>query len=131
MTVTFNAGKPGLWIAPGKTYAGEVSVVDIGIPARDGVVAVDIGLISDRLTAEIPRRGRGSTKFTAGAVLVCGGLPGLTGAPCMTAIAAMRAGAGYVTTAVPRSLSSVLQSKLLEVMVVALDDEGGALRPGA
>ena len=116
---------------PGKTYAGEVSVIDIGIPVREGVVEPEIGLISDRVSAEIPRRGHGSTKFTAGAVLVCGGSPGLTGAPCMSAMAAMRAGAGYVTASVPRSLSSVFESKLLEVMVVALDDEGGALVPSA
>ncbi len=31
-TATFNAGKPGLWIEPGKTHAGEVNVIDIGIP---------------------------------------------------------------------------------------------------
>ena len=30
-TATFNAGKPGLWIEPGKTHAGEVHVIDIGI----------------------------------------------------------------------------------------------------
>ena len=32
-TVTFHAAGPGLWIAPGKGFAGEVSVADIGIPA--------------------------------------------------------------------------------------------------
>ncbi len=32
LTVTFHAAKPGLWIAPGKAHAGEVEVVDIGIP---------------------------------------------------------------------------------------------------
>ncbi len=31
-TATFNAAKPGLWIAPGKDHSGEVHVVDIGIP---------------------------------------------------------------------------------------------------
>jgi hydroxyethylthiazole kinase-like uncharacterized protein yjeF len=35
-TVTFHAAKPGLWIAPGKRYAGIVTVVDIGIPRRRG-----------------------------------------------------------------------------------------------
>src|SRR5271155_276991 len=32
VTVTFHAGKPGLWIAPGKAHAGEVHTIDIGIP---------------------------------------------------------------------------------------------------
>ena len=31
-TATFHAAKPGLWIDPGKAHAGEVRVVDIGIP---------------------------------------------------------------------------------------------------
>ena len=31
-TVTFHAAKPGLWIHPGKAHAGEVEVLDIGIP---------------------------------------------------------------------------------------------------
>lgn len=31
-TATFHAAKPGLWIAPGKAHAGDVVVIDIGIP---------------------------------------------------------------------------------------------------
>ena len=31
-TATFHAAKPGLWIAPGKAHAGEVHVIEIGIP---------------------------------------------------------------------------------------------------
>ena len=34
MTVSFHAGKPGLWIRPGKGRGGALRVVDIGIPAR-------------------------------------------------------------------------------------------------
>ena len=32
VTATFHAGKPGLWIAPGKTHAGTVETIEIGIP---------------------------------------------------------------------------------------------------
>ena len=32
VTVTFHTAKPGLWIHPGKAHAGEVEVLDIGIP---------------------------------------------------------------------------------------------------
>ena len=55
-------------------------------------------------------------------MLVCGGSPGLTGAPSLAARAAMRAGAGYVTVAAPASLAAVFESKLLEVMTAALPD---------
>jgi NAD(P)H-hydrate epimerase len=130
-TVTFHASKPGLWIAPGKGHAGEVTVVDIGIPVRQGTATVTTGLINAEVTDTIPRRGASSTKFSAGAVLVCGGSRGLTGAPCMAAMAAARAGAGYVTVAIPASLADVFASKLLEVMVAALPDLGGVLAPPA
>src|SRR5205823_23800 len=60
-TVTFHAGKPGLWIAPGKGHVGEVEVVDIGIPAG-GPADPGVGLITSRVTEGIPRRGRESTK---------------------------------------------------------------------
>jgi len=127
-TATFNAGKPGLWIEPGKTHAGEVNVIDIGIPVG-GPVEPLVGLISARVAASIPRRGRESTKFAAGSVLVCGGSPGLTGAPCMASESAMRAGAGYVTACIPGSLSLVFGSKLLEVMTISLPDTDGSLEP--
>ena len=125
-TATFHAPKPGLWIAPGKAHAGEVRVVDIGIPP-DGPEEAQIGLIEDRVTDAIPVRGRESTKFAAGNVLVCGGSTGLTGAPSMASESAMRAGAGYVTVLVPASLNQIFEVRLLEVMSVPLPDAGGSL----
>jgi NAD(P)H-hydrate epimerase len=130
-TATFHAGKPGLWIAPGKAHAGDVTVIDIGIPAQGRPDHATIGLIKPAVTDRIPRRSRTSNKFTVGSVLVCGGSPGLTGAPSLAARAAMRAGAGYVTVAAPASLAAVFESKLLEVMTVALPDDGGALTEAA
>jgi ADP-dependent NAD(P)H-hydrate dehydratase / NAD(P)H-hydrate epimerase len=124
-TVTFHAAKPGLWIAPGKAHAGDVTVIDIGIPAG-GPSDPSIGLITDRVVLGIPRRGRESTKFAAGSVLVCGGSIGLTGAPCMASAAAGRAGAGYVTACVPASLNLIFETRLLEVMTVPLPDTDGA-----
>ena len=129
-TGTFHAAKPGLWIAPGKAHAGEVRVIEIGIPPG-APGDPQIGLIEDRVTAEIPRRGSESTKFAAGSVLVCGGSLGLTGAPSMASESAMRGGAGYVTAMIPASLNLIFEARLLEVMTVPLADDGGALVPRA
>jgi NAD(P)H-hydrate epimerase len=129
-TATFHAAKPGLWIDPGKTHAGAVRVIDIGIP-DGGPGDPQIGLISERAVDGIPRRGRASNKFAAGSVLVCGGSLGLTGAPCMASESAMRAGAGYVTACVPASLNVIFESRLLEVMTVPLPDAGGSLEARA
>jgi len=127
-TATFHSAKPGLWIEPGRACAGSVHVIDIGIPTGAPVEA-DVGLIRDSLLDELPRRRVGSTKFTSGEVLVAGGSPGLTGAPSMAALAAQRAGAGYVTACIPQSLSLIFEARLLEVMTIALPDDDGRLVP--
>ena len=124
-TATFHAAKPGLWIAPGCWHAGKVSVVDIGIP-DDAPLHATTGLIAPEVLASIPPRARGSNKYTSGHVLVAGGSEGLTGAACLAALAAMRAGAGYVTAFVPASLSVIFETRLLEVITRALPDSGGA-----
>jgi ADP-dependent NAD(P)H-hydrate dehydratase / NAD(P)H-hydrate epimerase len=129
-TATFAAAKPGLWINPGKSHAGTVRVVDIGIPANAPVDEPDVALIDDAaLLALLPSRRAGWTKFTSGHVLVAGGARGLTGAPSLAAEAAQRAGAGYVTACVPASQQAILAQRLLEAMTRGLPDDDGAHTP--
>jgi NAD(P)H-hydrate epimerase len=125
-TATFHLAKPGLWIHPGKAHAGVVQVIDIGIPDHaPGSPAV--GLTGRGVLDDMPRRGAASTKFTSGNVFVVGGSRGLTGAPCMTALAAGRGGAGYVTVAAPASLEASFTARLMETMMVGLPEDDGAL----
>jgi NAD(P)H-hydrate epimerase len=131
LTVTFHAGKPGLWINPGKTWAGEVETIDIGIP-RGAPVQASIGLIEPAVLAQLPRREANWTKFRSGHVLVVGGSQGLTGAPRMATLASMRAGAGYVTACVPASVQEVLASGgTPEVMTRGLPEREGQLSDAA
>jgi hydroxyethylthiazole kinase-like uncharacterized protein yjeF len=128
-TVTFHVAKPGLWIHPGKAHAGEVEVLDIGIP-RGAPRDADIGLIAPTALQLLPHRTAVSTKFSSGHVLVAGGSRGLTGAPRMTALGAMRAGAGYVTACVPASQQAIVASGgPPELMTRGLPDSDGALTP--
>jgi len=130
-TVTFHACKPGLWIDPGKRRRGRLQTADIGIP-RGAPVGAQAGLIEPDVLALLPRRGATSTKFTSGHALIVGGSVGLTGAPAMACEAAMRAGAGYVTACVPRSLQPILASGgRPEMMTRGLAEEDGALVPKA
>jgi ADP-dependent NAD(P)H-hydrate dehydratase / NAD(P)H-hydrate epimerase len=129
-TATFHRALPGLWIAPGKAHAGAVEVVDIGIPPG-GPAQPDVGLIGAGVLAAMPRRGTASTKFSSGNVVVIGGSRGLTGAPRMSGTAAMRAGAGYVTLAVPASLEVPFTVSVLEAMLVPLPEQDGHLGPAA
>ncbi len=127
VTVSFHAGKPGLWINPGKAHAGELETIDIGIP-RGAPLQAAAGLIERSVVALLPRRGAASTKFSSGHVLVVGGSRGLTGAPRMAALASMRAGAGYVTACVPASLQDVLAAGgPPEMMTRGLADAAGSL----
>jgi NAD(P)H-hydrate epimerase len=131
VTATFAAAKPGLWIHPGKAHAGQVTVIDIGIPPG-APVEPEIGLIEPSALEAYPRRRADSTKFVSGHVLVAGGSRGMTGAPCLASLAAMRAGAGYVTACVPASLEPIFEAKLTEVMTAGLPDrDGGLLADGA
>jgi hydroxyethylthiazole kinase-like uncharacterized protein yjeF len=126
-TATFHRAKPGLWINPGREYAGEVSVIDIGIPSSGSPVRPTAGLIGPGVLRDMPRRGSGSTKFSSGNVFILGGSSGLTGAPSMSALAAMRTGAGYVTVGGPASLELSFTVRLLEAMMIGLPEEDGAL----
>jgi NAD(P)H-hydrate epimerase len=131
VTVTFHAAKPGLWIRPGKAYAGEVHTTDIGIP-RGAPSTAAVGLIESSVRDCLPRRGAESTKFASGQVVLAGGSRGLVGAPRMASRASMRAGAGYVTACIPRSLQDVVASAgTPELMTRGVAEEDGALAPAA
>jgi NAD(P)H-hydrate epimerase len=129
-TVTFHAPKLGHWIAPGKWHTGELRVAPIGIPEGAPVEASG-GLIAPAVLALAPRRGARSNKFSSGQVVVVGGSRGLTGAVCLSASAAIRAGAGYATVAVPADLEAIFEAKLTEVMSVGCASREGRLRPAA
>jgi NAD(P)H-hydrate epimerase len=122
-TATFHAAKPGLWISPGKAHAGDVRVIAIGIPAGAPVDAPAIGLITDAVLGGLPRRGTDSTKFTSGHVTIAGGWPGMSGAVCLAARAAQRAGAGYVTVCAPQQTLAVVETVVLEAVKIEASEQ--------
>jgi ADP-dependent NAD(P)H-hydrate dehydratase / NAD(P)H-hydrate epimerase len=130
LTVSFHGAKLGQRIAPGKRFTGELRVVPIGIPAgapgeRAG------GEIDASVLALAPLRGPSSTKFSSGQVTVAGGSRGLTGAVRMSSLAAIRAGAGYATVAVPADLEFVFELAQPEVMSVGCPGGDGCLVPAS
>jgi NAD(P)H-hydrate epimerase len=118
LTVTFHAQKLGLVVAPGRFHAGRVVVADIGLEAA----ATEHRRVTPALLGLVPRRKPGDTKYSAGSVLVVGGQPGMTGAACLSARAAMRADAGYVTLAVPVASLPVVESMVLEPVKIGWKD---------
>jgi NAD(P)H-hydrate epimerase len=119
LTVTLARPKRGLYLGVGPNHTGFIRVADIGIP-DDLVAAAKIPvtlLQAADIRPLLPQRPRTAHKGTFGHAGIIAGSAGKTGAAAMAAMAALRIGAGLVTVAAPRSLSDVLEAKLLEAMV--------------
>ncbi len=130
VTVSFHAAKLGQRVAPGKWHTGQLRVVSIGIPAGSPGEP-SAGEISSAVLDLAPRRGPRSTKFSSGQVAIAGGSRGLTGAVRMASAAAIRAGAGYATVAVPADLEMVFELAQPEVMSVGCPGGDGCLVPAS
>jgi NAD(P)H-hydrate epimerase len=127
-TVTFHGKKVGLAIAPGSLQAGRIHVVDIGLRPAETQHA----LVTSEIVHHLPRRLRGGNKYRSGSLLVVGGAPGLTGAVCLSAEAAFRADAGYVTVCAPKESLPVVEIRLLEAVKRPLEEAfAAAERAGA
>jgi NAD(P)H-hydrate epimerase len=130
LTVSFHAPKTGHRVAPGKWYSGELRVLPIGIP--DGAPGEPAaGTIEASVLELAPRRGSRSTKFSSGQVTIAGASRGLTGAVQMSSRAAIRAGAGYATVAVPADLEPIFAQGQPEVMSVGCPGGDGCLAPAS
>ncbi|HVY97034.1 MAG TPA: NAD(P)H-hydrate dehydratase [Solirubrobacterales bacterium] len=130
LTVSFHGAKLGQRIAPGKWHTGELLVAPIGIPAG-APAGPAAGTIDAAVLALAPSRGPRSTKFSSGQVAIAGGSRGLTGAVQMSSLAAIRAGAGYATVAVPAELELVYEQGQPEVMSVGCPGGDGCLSPAS
>ncbi|HYK60325.1 MAG TPA: NAD(P)H-hydrate dehydratase [Bryobacteraceae bacterium] len=117
ITVTFTAPKVEHYLAPGaEENVGRLIVTQIGIPPQ---------LVNSQLEVSDPRdfaplfqrRKRDAHKGDFGHVLVIGGAPGKTGAGAMASLAALKMGAGLVT-----STSPLATSLAPELMSESLDD---------
>ena len=122
LSVTFHGRKVGHEVSPGRFQAGEVVVAEIGLEP----VETTNSRATKEILSAVPRRSVEDNKYTAGHVVVVGGSPGMTGAPSLSALAALRADAGYVALAGPKSAIPVFEHWVLEAVKRPLpeDDEG-------
>lgn len=98
-TVTFGAWKPGLLMGAGPRRSGTVTIEGIGLD----LTAVEIGAwrwTAPDTVAHLPGRAGDAHKWHR-AVRVVAGSPGMDGAGCLVAAAALRAGAGMVVASRP------------------------------
>ncbi len=133
-TLALGGLKRGHLLMPAAEHVGEVISLDIGIPnecLKEENILLHVTEPSD-VAANLPERRPDAHKGDAGHLLLIAGAPGMSGAALMTAMSALRTGAGRVTLAVPESISPLVESRYPEVMTLSLPaTESGAVDASA
>ncbi len=122
LTPTMGGLKQGLLFGDGFEHAGEIVVVDIGMPPSVTMGSpCDTWLVDEEDVWPLLMPHRFDVhKYQNGSIFLIAGSPGLTGAATLASEAALRAGGGMVWLGVPASLNPILEEKLTEVMTVPL-----------
>ena len=87
LTLALGAVKPAHLLQPAARYCGQIRLLDIGVPTASQAEVLEAPIF--------PPPGPDSHKYTRGMVAIIAGT--MSGAADLAALAAMRAGAGYVT----------------------------------
>ena len=124
LTVTFGYPKIGLYVGDAIDQVGHIEVVDIGIPIEyvQELKPQNHLLTTELVSPLIPRRPQSAHKGTFGHAGIVAGSPGKAGAAALASLGALRAGTGLVTVATPQTVAPIVESKLLEIMTLALPE---------
>jgi NAD(P)H-hydrate epimerase len=133
VTVTLAALKLPLVLPPAETRAGDLVVVDIGIP--DAVIDAVDGPRVEWLARSAVRdlvhpRARNGHKGDYGHVLIVAGSRGKTGAAHLAAFGALKSGAGLVTVATAAGCQDVVAALAPEYMTESIAESNDGLDPG-
>ena len=123
-TITFGVNKTGIAVYPGKDYAGEVIIVDIGFPkkALDMVSWNTFTFDETDIGYFLPKREEYSNKGDFGKILIIAGSEEMCGASYLSALAAYRTGAGLVRIFTPEANRTSLQNLIPEAILTTYND---------
>lgn len=119
-TVTFQYPKRGLYLFPGRAFAGEVRVRPIAsapLAERAGVSLLEEGDVR----ALLPPRPMDSHKGKNGRALLIAGCEAYAGAALLAAAAALRAGSGILTACVPGAVKPYFRA-LPQAICIPVND---------
>ncbi len=123
ITVTMLSLKPGLLSDEGRDVCGAIVVAPLAEQTEGLVLEADPVAwrveVEDYIEVTVPPL-TAVDKYSRGTVLVVGGSTRYPGAAILAAQAAARAGAGYVTLAVPEPVVPIAQAHLVEIPVLGL-----------
>ena len=132
LPVSFQCAKVGCVLYPGRDYAGEVTVTDIGVDTSvlEGDREAAYALEEKDIKTMLPKRRPNSHKGDYGKALIIAGSRGMAGAAYLAALAAYRTGAGLVQIYTPEENRTILQTLLPEAIIRCYDffDEKELLR---
>jgi hydroxyethylthiazole kinase-like uncharacterized protein yjeF len=127
LTVTFGAPKIAHVLPPAADAMGRLVIADLGIPPRliEEVEEPEPGgrlylSTAEELAPLLPERAPDAHKGDFGHAVILAGSPGKAGAAILASRAAVRAGAGLVTAAVPEPLLATVDLGSLESMTLPL-----------
>lgn len=123
-TVTFGHAKPFLFQGIGLEHSGFWTVADIGYPKALLDRPTGARILSRKDVADLlPERLRASHKGDNGHVLVVAGSPSMPGAAVLAVRGALRAGAGLVTIAAPKSVCDTVSHHFPEALLLPLEPD--------
>ena len=134
-TVTMGAPKIGFYKGVSPKYTGVISIAHLGVPYPEELFQNDprTYLLSSAdvapLIALFPFN---ANKYSRGRILALCGSRGMTGAAIMSATAALKSGAGWVTVAVPESQRAIVAQAAPELVTIGIaENSNGSPTPKA
>lgn len=122
-TVTFIGKKIGQMTLDGPDHCGALFVDTLQLETCLSSLVPEVEILDgQQLRSLLTPRPRNSHKGLFGHVLIIGGGPGMPGAVCLAASAALRAGAGLVTVATRPEHAVMIPAAFPEVMAAGIDD---------
>jgi len=95
-TISFIAGKPGLYTGDGPDHCGTVSIAALGLDAAQLAPAPGATIGRDRFASHLQPRARNSHKGSHGNTGILGGASSMVGAAFLAGRAALKLGSGRV-----------------------------------
>lgn len=130
-TITLGLPKYGFFTHTGAARAGQIMVVDIGIPSAFSETLRTELLTPAWALSALPRRSPFAHKGTFGRALLVAGSQCYSGAAILAASGAARSGVGLVTMAVTPSLQRLISAGLPEATWLPLSEESPFVPAGA
>ncbi len=127
LTVAFDSLKPGHLLLPGREYCGSSAEVDIGIPHEvlEQVQQNCFCSSGDMVFSSIRRRPSYSNKGSYGRLLCVTGSRNYPGAAAISALGAMRMGAGITTVATTERVVEMIAARAPEATFLPLPESAG------